>query len=87
VKYWEIIADHLGEAGWSWGCSSHIDSAGRLPFTADAHRQNRKRFIVTADKKLTAFFELKGQCSMRMSLAPDFNFVTAISTLPSEISL
>jgi hypothetical protein len=20
VKYWEIIADNLGKAGWSWGC-------------------------------------------------------------------
>jgi hypothetical protein len=58
-----------------------------LPFTADAHRQNRKRSIVTADEKLTAFFELKGQLSVRMSLAADFNFVTAISTLSSEISL
>jgi hypothetical protein len=20
VKYWEIIADNLSKAGWSWGC-------------------------------------------------------------------
>jgi hypothetical protein len=22
VKYWEIIADNLSKAGWSWGCVS-----------------------------------------------------------------
>jgi len=38
MKYWEIIADQLSAAGWSWGCSSQIDSAGRVLFTADAHR-------------------------------------------------
>jgi hypothetical protein len=25
VKYWEIVADKLSKAGWSWGCSSQID--------------------------------------------------------------
>jgi hypothetical protein len=25
VKYWEIIADNLSKAGWSWGCVSAID--------------------------------------------------------------
>ena len=24
VKYWEIIADNLSKAGWSWGCVSAI---------------------------------------------------------------
>jgi hypothetical protein len=24
VKYWEIIADNLSKAGWSWGCASAI---------------------------------------------------------------
>jgi hypothetical protein len=22
AKYWEIIADNLSKAGWSWGCVS-----------------------------------------------------------------
>jgi hypothetical protein len=38
MNYWEIIADNLGAAGWSWGYSSHIDSTDRVVFTADAHR-------------------------------------------------
>jgi hypothetical protein len=63
VKYWEIIADNLSAAGWSWGCSSRIDSAGRVLFTADTHRGNGKRFILTADEKLTAFVELERQLS------------------------
>jgi hypothetical protein len=29
VKYWEIIADNLSKAGWSWGCVSTVDSSGR----------------------------------------------------------
>jgi hypothetical protein len=55
VKYWEIIADKLSASGWTWGCSSHIDSAGRVLFTADGHRDSGKKFIVRADEKLTAF--------------------------------
>jgi hypothetical protein len=58
MKYWEIIADRLGKAGWTWGCSSHIDSISRVLFTADAHGDNGKRLIVSADEEVTAFPEL-----------------------------
>ena len=27
-SYWEIIADNLKKAGWSYGCVSAIDSNG-----------------------------------------------------------
>jgi hypothetical protein len=59
VKYWEIIADNLSKAGWSWGCVSAIDSEGRTIWIVDAHRGDGKRFIVRADEKLTAFVELE----------------------------
>jgi hypothetical protein len=59
VKYWEIIADNLSKAGWSWGCLSAIDSNGRTIWIADAHRDDGKRFAVHADEKLTAFIELE----------------------------
>jgi len=59
MKYWEIIADKLSTSGWTWGCSSQIDSTGRVLFTADAHRDNGNRFIISADEKLTAFLELE----------------------------
>jgi hypothetical protein len=58
VKYWEIIADNLSKAGWSWGCVSAIDSNWRTMFVADAHRDDGKRFVVRADEKLTAFWNL-----------------------------
>jgi hypothetical protein len=44
VKYWEIIADNLSKAGWSWGCVSAIDSNGRTIWIADAHRGQNRRF-------------------------------------------
>jgi hypothetical protein len=59
VKYWEIIADNLSKAGWSWGCVSAMDSSGRTIWIADAHRDDGKRFVVRADEKLTAFLELE----------------------------
>jgi len=56
VKYWQIIADNLSKAGWSWGCVSAVDSDGRTIWIVDAHR-HRKRFVVRADEMLTAFWE------------------------------
>ena len=55
----EIIADNLSKAGWSWRWVSALDSQGRTIWIADAHRDNGKRFVVHADKKLTAFLELE----------------------------
>jgi len=43
-KDWEIIADNLSKAGWSWGCVSTINSNGRTIFVADAHRENSPFF-------------------------------------------
>jgi hypothetical protein len=59
VKFLEVIADNLSKAGWSWGCVATVDSNGQTIFVADAHRDNGKRFIVTADEKLRAFLELQ----------------------------
>jgi hypothetical protein len=58
VKYWEIIADNLSKAGWSWGCVSAVDTCGRTIWIADAHRDDQ-RFIVRAGEKLTAFLEFE----------------------------
>jgi hypothetical protein len=59
MKYWEIIADNLSKAGWSWGCIASVDERGRTIWIADAHRDDGKRFVVHADEKLTAFVELE----------------------------
>jgi hypothetical protein len=64
VKYWEIIADNLSKAGWSWGCVSAIDSSGRTIQIVDAHGYGR-RFIVRADEMLTAFGTGKGDSRVR----------------------
>jgi hypothetical protein len=65
MKYWEIIADNLSKAGWSWGRVSAIDSNERTIWIADAHR-DCQRFIVRADEKLTAFVELESAIRQRM---------------------
>ena len=59
IKHWEIIANNLSKAGWSWGCIAAIDHEGRTIWIVDAHRDDGKRFIVRADEKLTAFLELE----------------------------
>jgi hypothetical protein len=58
VKYWEIIADNLSNAGFSLGWVSAIDVQGRTIWIVDAHGYG-KRFIVRADEILTAFMELQ----------------------------
>ncbi len=59
MKYWEIIADNLSEAGWSWGYVSVLDSKGRTIWITDAHRGDGKRYVVRADDRLTEFLELE----------------------------
>jgi hypothetical protein len=50
MKYWEITADRLSNAGWSWGYTSLTDSAGQMLFNVDAHRDDGRRYIVRTDE-------------------------------------
>jgi hypothetical protein len=59
VKDWEIIADNLSKAGWSWGYLSAVDRDGRTIWIVDAYRDDGQRFVVHADENLTAFGELE----------------------------
>jgi len=59
VKYWEIIADNLSKAGWSWSWVSAMDSEGQTIWIVDAHRDNGKRIVVHADEKLSSFLKLE----------------------------
>ena len=52
MKFWEIIAENLSKAGWSWGCVSAVDSNGRTIWIADAHRDNEKRLVVYSEAEL-----------------------------------
>jgi hypothetical protein len=58
VKEWEIIADNLHKAGWSFGWVSALDLKGRTIWIVDAHGYGR-RFIVRSDEMLTVFVELQ----------------------------
>ena len=60
VKYWEIIANNLSNAGWSLGWVSALDLQERTIWIVDAHGYG-KRFIVRTDEKLSAFLELESQ--------------------------
>jgi len=64
MQYWEIIADNLSKAGWSWGCVATVDSNGRTIFVADAHRGDGKRFVVRADQAVIT----KGFASVALHL-------------------
>ena len=43
VEDWEIIADRLSKAGWSWGWVSAVDSKGRTIWIVDAHRDGPRK--------------------------------------------
>jgi hypothetical protein len=68
VKYWEIIADNLSKAGFSSGCSSKVDSSGRVLLTADAYAPDARRFTVLAEDRLTAFLELYAAIHRQLEL-------------------
>jgi hypothetical protein len=54
MKYWEIIADKLSKAGFSWGCVATVDSDGRTIFVADAHRDDALAFVLVGWLRLNA---------------------------------
>jgi len=53
------------ELGWV----SALDSTERTIWIADAHRGDKKRLVVRADEKLTAFLEL--EAAVRQRISPD----------------
>jgi hypothetical protein len=59
VKYWELVADKLSKAGWSLGWVSALNSEGQTIWIVDAHRDDRKRFVVRAEEKIAAMLELE----------------------------
>ena len=57
MKYWEIIADKLGAAGWSRGYCSAVTRGG-WRWVVDADREGR-RYIVHSGELPSAFLELE----------------------------
>jgi len=70
MKDWEVIADNLSKAGFSWGYVSAIDSNGRTIWIVDAHRDDGNRFVVHADDLLIAFGELEAGSRMSGETLP-----------------
>jgi hypothetical protein len=50
VKEWEIIADNLSKAGWSFGWVSAVDPHGQTIFVADAHRDERLKLSIARSR-------------------------------------
>jgi len=59
VKYPQIVADNLKNAGWSCNYVATGDYEGQTIWTVDAHRNNGKRHVVRAYDLSTAFKELE----------------------------
>jgi hypothetical protein len=57
-----------------------LDREGRTIWTADAHRDDGKRFVMHADEELTAFLELQRAIH-------EFAVSLCITSLLSEIAL
>jgi hypothetical protein len=49
MKDWEIIADNLSKAGWSWGCVSALDSDADGRFVIEVPQQGA--FVIGAQAK------------------------------------
>ena len=59
MKYWEIIADRLSKAGWSWAVSQPLIFRGEQ-FGLQTHTATTESVsFVRADDNLTAFLELE----------------------------
>ena len=60
-RHEETIADNLKKAGGVWAGPQRSILRGQTIWIADAHRDDRERFVVRANEKLTAFFNLNLQ--------------------------
>jgi hypothetical protein len=58
MKYWEIIANRLSVAGFTWGYCSAVTRHG-WRWVVDAHCHDGRRYIVESDELLSAFLELE----------------------------
>jgi hypothetical protein len=57
MKYWEIVGDKLGAAGWSWRYCNAVTRDG-WRWIVDVRGEGR-RYIIHSDELLNAFLELE----------------------------
>jgi hypothetical protein len=62
MKYWEIIAQNLSKAGWSWSCVATVDREGRNILLLTHIAAKGKRFVVHADEKLNLPWAAVADC-------------------------
>jgi hypothetical protein len=81
MKNWEVIADNLSKAGWSWGYVSALDRKGRTIWIVDAHCDDGKRFVAGVIQPLSGLADLgdygkprvsqlRSRCSQAAKYAP-----------------
>ena len=58
MKYWEIVADKLSAAGWTWSYCSAVTRHG-WRWVVDAYCGDGGRYMVESDELLSAFLELE----------------------------
>jgi hypothetical protein len=58
MKYWEVIADKLSAAGFTWGYCSAVTHNG-WRWVVDAHCRGGRLYVVESDDLLNAFLELE----------------------------
>ena len=68
MRYWEIVADKLSAAGFSWGYCSAVTQDG-WRWIVDANKGDGRRYIVESDELLTAFVELESAIHSRGELS------------------
>jgi hypothetical protein len=59
IKDWEIIADNLSKAGWSWGCVATVDREGERSLLRTRIAAMVNATLCTGMKKLSAFLDLE----------------------------
>ena len=62
MKYWEIVADKLSAAGWSWGYCSAVTKDG-WHWIVDAHGHGRR--YIASDNLLVAILKPSSPLAQR----------------------
>jgi len=58
-QYYEMIADKIAAAGWTYGYYQACDKRGLKVWIAEAHKDDEHKYIAKAETLLTAFIELE----------------------------
>ena len=69
MKYWEIVADKLSAAGFSWGYCRAVTRDG-WRWTVDGYWGDDRRYIVQPDELLAVFLELERCCINNLETSP-----------------